>query len=876
MDISGNSLIINVMIAFFSVLYLETHGGNVRLVNGNYLYQGTVEVFYNNRWGAVCDDGWTTSAAQKDLVTREEPPETFVTCDEPPETLVTCDEPPETLVTSDEPPETLVTCDEPPETLVTSDEPPETLVTSDEPPETLVTLEEPPETLVTCDEPPETLVTCDEPPETKVTCDEPAGTLVTCDEPPETLVTHEEPPETLVTCDEPPRTLVTCDEPPETLVTCDEPPGTLVTCDEPPGTLVTCDEPLETLVTCDELPGTLVTCDEPPGTLVTCDEPPGTLVTCDEPPGTLVTHEEPPEELVTHEKPPDELTTHEEPPEKDEDMAVSGNEFKAKHNTFWLDDVNCTGTETHLFDCPHKPWGGHNCVLDELAGVRCIPVNYYGYIRLYNSSVNYQGIVEVFYNGTWGTVCDDGWSTPAAQVACFMLGHERNGATAVPRNEFKIKMDHEFWLDEVICSGKETHLFDCSHRPWGEEDCGSHQLAGVQCIPAAYNRHIRLVNGTSSYQGTVEVYHNNRWVAVCGDSWSTNAAKVVCYMLGLSREGAMAVSHNGFNSTQNNEPWLSNVNCLGNETNLFDCFHSPWGNENCGPSELAGVKCVPEKYDRYIRLVDGNRNYEGTVEVFYNNRWGSVCDDFWSINAAEVVCDMLGHRRQGAKAVMGNGFHSAYRNAFWLNNVNCKGNETNLFDCPHSSWGLHDCNSTDLAGVKCFPVIENFIRLVQGGKSYQGTVEVFYNNRWGTVCDDHWSANAAQVVCSMLGYVRVGAKAVSENGFNSTQYNDFWLDEVQCFGNEKSLFDCTHLPWGVENCGPVEQAGVRCTPGMCQVYPRTLSDALLLTVCFFSLENYTGHSVYIKPIVFQINVMTVKHAFISSRAEGKGHIFIKI
>ena len=57
------------------------------------------------------------------------------------------------------------------------------------------------------------------------------------------------------------------------------------------------------------------------------------------------------------------------------------------------------------------------------------------------------------------------------------------------------------------------------------------------CLLVCVHGAIRLVGGSSSREGRVEVCINNQWGTVCDDYWGTADANVACGQLGYSRTG---------------------------------------------------------------------------------------------------------------------------------------------------------------------------------------------------------------------------------------------------------------------------------------------------------------------------------------------------
>ena len=87
--------------------------------------------------------------------------------------------------------------------------------------------------------------------------------------------------------------------------------------------------------------------------------------------------------------------------------------------------------------------------------------------------------MEIYHNGEWGTVCDDGWNHADATVVCRQLafyssvtayGSARYGQGTGP-----------IWLSRLSCIGTESSLFDCNQLSIATKNCTHSNDASVVC-----------------------------------------------------------------------------------------------------------------------------------------------------------------------------------------------------------------------------------------------------------------------------------------------------------------------------------------------------------------------------------------------------------
>uniref|UniRef100_A0A8C2E5G9 SRCR domain-containing protein n=1 Tax=Cyprinus carpio TaxID=7962 RepID=A0A8C2E5G9_CYPCA len=439
----------------------------------------------------------------------------------------------------------------------------------------------------------------------------------------------------------------------------------------------------------------------------------------------------------------------------------------------WTQEIQCRGNESQIQMCPASQ--KHSCSHDAHQAL-CLSLLDVIHVRLVNGNSPCAGRVEVLHRGQWGTVCHDSWDMPAAAVVCREL--DCGEPVDALGDAYFGQGSGPIWMSVLTCLGTESTLKNCGSAGWNKPVCTHNHDAGVTC--SGYTD-LRLINGSDSCSGRVELQFLKEWGTVCDACWDMRAASVLCRQLNCGI--AVSVVGSDWFGEGSGEIW-ADVQC-GGELEVF--IHKVWR------------RVLLDSWSLAESSVSGERQCEGELEVFIHQVWRRVLLDSWSLTESSVVC-----RQLGCGSVLnfyGSSSSSPEHSHECVTGFQCSGSEAHLGNC--SSPQTLNCSSTQQLSITC----RGSIRLVGSGGDCAGRLEVFHSGSWGTVCDDSWDIEDAHVVCRQLqcGVALSNQQVPAWFGPGS---GPIWLDEVECEGNETSLWSCSSPGWGKHDCQHKEDVGV--------------------------------------------------------------------
>ena len=442
----------------------------------------------------------------------------------------------------------------------------------------------------------------------------------------------------------------------------------------------------------------------------------------------------------------------------------------------WLDDVQCTGSESVLSECPrgYDRYGEHNCGPAEQAGVRCLgPATgapaISGTARIGHTLTastaaisDPDGLARVSYSYQWIRV-DGGTGTDIMDAT---------GSTYVPvagdagkTLKVRVSFTDDAGSEESLTSVATAPLLTATVAAGAPAISGTARIGHTLTVSTA---------GISDPDGLARVSYSYQWIRVDGGTGSDIMdATGSTYVPVAGDVGKTLKVRVSFTDDADNAEMLISAATAP----------VPAPIAATGAPAISGTARVGHTLTASTAAIS---DPDGLARVSYSYRWIRV--------DSGTGTDIPGATGSTYVPVVGDVGRTLRV-------------KVSFTDDAGYDEALTSAATAPVAAV----CRDGEVRLVNGSTSSEGSVQFCHSGTWGAVCDDWWDDVDAGVVCGQLGF-EDGGSATKRSTFGVIWPFKMWLDDVQCTGSESVLSECPrgYDRYGEHNCGPAEQAGVRC------------------------------------------------------------------
>ncbi|XP_053376387.1 uncharacterized protein LOC123533517 isoform X2 [Mercenaria mercenaria] len=514
-----------------------------------------------------------------------------------------------------------------------------------------------------------------------------------------------------------------------------------------------------------------------------------------------------------------------------------------------IKQLGCTGYENNINECEFSTDAACSNELSA-AGVVCRvhPLNITD-IRLADGNGPFDGRVELYVDGNWGTICRRYIGLYDAMTLCNMLNLS---LAAYFKNNVYGEGSGPVLIQNLRCDNEENQIASCNYYDYPSEisPCNHNYDLSLVCTPCGspnvingeatsfngsvltvtcqtgsipYNVYMTcLENGTWAWEeectpvyvyplnitdirlagnnwpseGRVEILVNGTWGTICGRNVNEIDVDVICRMFGLTYQShyTKAKEENLF-GIGTGPIYIDDIKCNGTENHINWCNYDL--SNSCTHFDDLAVICTGYQLNiTGIRLAGTNGPYHGRVEIQVNSTWGTISDFGFYQLEAHAVCSMLGLKY---KEYIHNSHYGKGQGPNYINNLDCKGYYSHINDCKYVVDDIYNQDHSDDASVICYGPELNITgyRLTDGTGVFDGRAEIKVNDTWGTICDNNFNILAADLFCKQFGLRAVQYFTGAEYGEGS---GPIYIDQIFCqlynqdFSNCKYLYlnSCTH------------------------------------------------------------------------------------